>query len=93
MVSTASVEKVSGSARRMATSPTARATRRISWARTASIAVMRNRTIGPATAVATTAAWRAVKPVTNAFRSPPDWFQASAIRPLSHRNEAMPAST
>ncbi len=31
--------------------------------------------------------------LTNAFRSPPDWFQASAIRPLSHRNEAMPAST
>jgi transposase-like protein len=34
MVRTASVEKPSGSARRIATSPTARATRRISWART-----------------------------------------------------------
>ncbi|GJE72315.1 hypothetical protein CHKEEEPN_3869 [Methylorubrum podarium] len=92
MVSTASVEKLSGSASRIATSPTARATRRISWARTASIAVIRNSTIGPAMAVATTAAWSAVSPVTKVFRSPPDWFQASATRPLSQRKEAMAAT-
>ena len=72
------MEKFSGSASRIATSPTARATRRISWARTASIPMMRNSTVGPTTTVAATAAWRAVKPRAKPLRSPPDWFQANA---------------
>ncbi len=93
MVSTASVEKFSGSASRIATSPTARATSRISWARTASMPVIRNSTTGPASAAAPTVAWSGVRPVRKPFRSPPDWFQARSARPATQRIAASAAST
>ena len=92
MVRTASVEKVSGSASRIATSPTARATRRISCARTASMAAMRKRKIGPASAAAPTVAWSASRPPTKPLRSPPEWLQAISTRPFNQRKAARPAN-
>ncbi len=93
MVSTASVEKPSGSARRIATSPTARATWRISWARTASIAAMKNSITGASTAAAPTAPWRPLSPAAKPRRSPPDWLQARTVKPASQSRAARLATT